>query len=200
MTPKWFRVLTIISGVSVVACNAIFGLSGYQKSDDLSVDADAAAPIPDGQPVSDASGSLSWARWAMPNGAETGPNPTSYSTSKDGVNEVVTDAVTKLVWQRAASAKAIGVADARTQCTKLGSGWRLPTRIELVSLLDYGRSAPPYIDLGAFPAAPSGQFWTTSPVRAPSNSASYWSVDFGKGAVETSGSDSERYARCVRLP
>ncbi len=194
--------LTLGCGGAAIACNTIFGLDAYEKRDAFAeLDVGTTGIVDAGGVVDgDASASLNWARWPMPNGADAGPNPTAYVVSKEGTNEVVSDGVTKLIWQRSASSKMVNKIDANAQCANLGAGWRLPTRIELVSLLDYGRAALPYIDTIAFPGAPGGQFWTSSLVRSPTNWMNTWSVDFGQGEVTTSGSESERYVRCVRLP
>jgi hypothetical protein len=83
----------------------------------------------------------------MPNSPSSGlPNPQSYDTSVDGI---AVDKVTGLTWQRDLSvissaqdgmATAI-LAQAAAYCTGLGLAgfhdWRLPSRIELVSIMDF---------------------------------------------------------------
>jgi hypothetical protein len=53
-----------------------------------------------------------------------------------------------------------------TYCTNLTlathSDWRLPTFIELVSILDYSQNAPA-ISPTAFPSAPGLDFWSSTP-------------------------------------
>jgi hypothetical protein len=201
--------LTIASGplaLMTVGCNAIVGISAYEKSDATCPTcpvADAGSPADTGPPKPvDASAALDWAAWRMPNGAGLGPNPTVYTAAKEGSLEIVTDAVTKLVWERNVAATPVSYAAAANQCAGFGKGWRLPTKIELVSLLDFGRltSSAPYIGEVAFPSTPAGQYWTTSRVRAPVGASAYWSVDFATGEVSTMGSNSARHARCVRSP
>ncbi len=202
---KTFTALTIAFAVFALAslgCNGIFGLSAYEKVDASRGDSGSDAEVPKktdaGVPKpTDAASPFEWAQWPMPNGAGVGPAPTSYATSNEGTLEVVTDTVTKLVWERKPPGAVLTYVDATKQCLALGSGWRLPTRIELVSLVDYNRSS--FIDTTAFPATPAGQFWTTSAVRAPSPGG-LWSVDFGSGEVSAKGSSTARYARCVRAP
>jgi hypothetical protein len=97
----------------------------------------------------------------MPNPSSSGlPNPARYDTSKPGV---VLDQVTGLMWQRESSAE-YGFAAAAAHCSELELAgrcdWRLPTRIELVSLVDFTLSNPT-LDMSAFPAA-SGEYWSTS--------------------------------------
>jgi hypothetical protein len=58
-------------------------------------------------------------------------------------------------------------------------GWRIPTRAELVTLIDdtqYG----PAIDIRFFPDCPSDWFWTST-VYAPSPGDCAWSVNFNDG-------------------
>ena len=92
-----------------------------------------------------------WAEWPMPNGPADvtagAPNPESYTDNGDGT---VTDNVTGLMWQQAEPA--IGNIEtwdnAVAHCQSLTlaghSDWRLPSRIELVSIVDLGQSEPSY--------------------------------------------------------
>lgn len=104
---------------------------------------------------------LPWATWPMPNPSSSGlPNPARYDTSKQGV---VIDQVTGLMWQRETPAESDFAAGA-AHCAEFGLAgycdWRLPTRIELVSLVDFTLSRPA-LDSTAFPAA-SGEYWSSS--------------------------------------
>lgn len=134
-----------------------------------------------------------WASWPMPNPASSGlPNPASYTI--DEAAGVVTDDVTGLMWQRSvASSYAWEAAVAHCDSLSLGDydDWRLPSRIELVSLLDHTRSSP-VIDVTAFPNTPSAYFWTPSAI-----------VSFENGRVTMYRDDSLRgsqrnLVRCVR--
>lgn len=113
----------------------------------------------------------------MPNPPGLGlPNEQSYDTSVTGV---VRDRITCLVWERAVDSVSYTRAQAMLYCDGLTAGgytdWRLPTYIELLSLVDFTRGSPA-IDPVAFPATPAQVFWTTSdgvsfvrgePVRPP---------------------------------
>ncbi|HEY8939047.1 MAG TPA: DUF1566 domain-containing protein, partial [Cellvibrio sp.] len=59
------------------------------------------------------------------------------------------------------------------------SDWRLPTRAELESLIDYGRSAPA-INTAFFPFVRSELYWTQSPYVEDTKSA--WAINFRLGA------------------
>src|SRR5690606_34797912 len=86
---------------------------------------------------------LRFANWPMPHPVESGlPHPASYDTSQP---DVVVDNVTGLMWQREPS-ESQPYEDAASYCGDLATGgfcdWRLPTRIELVSLVDFTRENP----------------------------------------------------------
>ena len=75
--------------------------------------------------------------------------------------QLVRDTLTKLVWQRQASATAIAWDLAQSYCP---AGFRLPTERELSSIVDFTVAPPgPTIDGTAFPNTPAEAFWTTSP-------------------------------------
>jgi hypothetical protein len=94
----------------------------------------------------------------MPNVAASGlPNPASYVANADGT---VTDRVTGLTWEGAVDALNYTQEQAARRCTDKGVGWRLPTRLELISLLDF--TAPgPSVDETVF-NTPLGAYWTSS--------------------------------------
>jgi uncharacterized protein DUF1566 len=144
-----------------------------------------------------------YARWPMPNPATSGlPNPASYTDNGDGT---VTDDVTRLVWQKAvASTQAYAWCAAINYCATLtlaGRTWRLPTRIELLSLVDFTRTSPA-IDTTAFPAVPGGKYhWTASPwvvSQLATKAQDAWIVNFYEGLASNAGDRAApEYARCV---
>ena len=138
-----------------------------------------------------------WALWPMPNPPSTGlPNPASYDTGTAGV---VLDNVTGLMWQRAIDGKLFTSADAKSYCDNLslaGHGdWRLPSAIELYSLVDFTKSNPS-IDTAAFPNTPAVTFWSSSLLAG--NSSGAWSVQFNYGFVSYSSGTGTFRVRCVR--
>jgi len=84
-----------------------------------------------------------WAEWPMPSDqvdvTAGAPNLESYTDNGDGT---VTDNVTGLMWQQVVSTTTYNWAQALAYCPKLTlaghSDWRLPSRIELVSIVDLG--------------------------------------------------------------
>jgi hypothetical protein len=101
-----------------------------------------------------------WANWPVP---PPGPPPSNYVIS----NSIVTDAVTGLVWQRGFSSTQHTWTSAQNYCATLTvdgqTGWRVPTMIELTSIVHY-LVAKPHIDLTAFPGTPADGFWSSSEV------------------------------------
>ncbi|MBI5477743.1 MAG: DUF1566 domain-containing protein [Deltaproteobacteria bacterium] len=141
---------------------------------------------------------VQWARWPM---AETG----TYDTSVPGV---VLDNVTGLMWERSISSYGVW-ADGNNHCRCLGLGgyrdWRMPSLVELITIVDYGRQHPA-IDPVAFPGTPPGSFWSSSGHCAESNTADRdvfyraFGVDFAFGSANGWGLAGSGHAntRCVR--
>ena len=131
--------------------------------------------------------------FTMPNPASAGlPNAASYADSGDGT---VTDKVTGLMWERFASASTYKQADAAAYCAGKGSGWRLPTRLELVSLVDFTVPSPGPTINQAFSGTPGTVFWTSSPVVG--NPSSMWGVFFDIGYTDFDDVSDLGRARCV---
>lgn len=138
-----------------------------------------------------------WASWPMPNSPSAGsPNPQSYDTRVAGV---VIDRVTGLMWQRNMEASNATFNEARKHCDRLMlagyDDWRLPSRIELVSLVDLSRSQPS-INPAVFPKTPSDWFWTSS--VASDSATAAWYVYFYFGYPKTDEMSNRFGVRCVR--
>jgi hypothetical protein len=188
------------------AAGDVFTPEGDTSTSDAS-DADASdGYIPPGQPVPPGP-YQSWAHWPMPNpdaaiapdSATPLPHPMAYDAGLDGA---VLDTVTGLLWESSGNNGPMGVDGAWGHCQTLGAGWRVPTRIELVSLVDFTRAAPA---VGA-PFASSTQaayYWTSSVVSIDAGAdaaATYWSVSFSDGLVSNQlvdGTVNPQWVRCV---
>jgi len=73
--------------------------------------------------------------------------------------------------------------------------WRLPSKSELHSIIDYSRYSP-VIDTSYFPNTKDSWYWTSSPVASSSGGA--WIVDFGDGWGFWNSKDYYIYVRLVR--
>jgi hypothetical protein len=145
-------------------------------------------PIPTGQET--------WAHWPMPNpdaaiapdSSTPLPHTMAYDAGADGDDPIVYDQVTQLRWSRQAQS-ASDYDSAWRRCSALdGTGWRVPTRIELVSLIDF--TQPPgsaTLDPTVFFSVQGARTWTSSAVAAEGGSSGYWSVDFASGLTTSSG-------------
>jgi hypothetical protein len=121
------------------------------------------------------------------------PHEASYEVTE----ELVTDAVTGLVWERRSPAEQTTWADAKSRCAALRLGarddFRLPGRIELVTILDFDELP---VAASVFDDAVSDYHFTSSPVAFASGSA--YSVYFGAGeTVIASANPGRAVSRCV---
>jgi hypothetical protein len=178
----------------LVACNAIIGLNDFEKGQcagarcDGGAEPDTYVPPEAGGPDAQVDGGkgadpVSWARWKMPNydgGADAALLPLSYSGPTNGE---ITDLVTKLPWRDTFLPGEYSQSEAVAACAALGA-WRLPKRIELVTLLDFARPDPFKIN-EKFGAPPLSPVWTSSEVRpfVGGDQQRYWAVNFGTGEV-----------------
>ncbi len=134
-------------------------------------------------------------------------NPPSYTDNGDGT---VTDNVTGLVWQQCSagqsgtgcisgSAGTYNWDAANTYCNSNtaglpGTGWRLPTQLELLTIVDFGKMQPS-IDTTVFPntVSTASPFYWTSDTNATISSV----VQFDTGVLTTVALTAGYYTRCV---
>ncbi|CAN5818982.1 hypothetical protein BH11MYX4_BH11MYX4_68110 [soil metagenome] len=199
--------LVALAVPTLLACNAIIGLSDFEKVECAGTRCGDGGGQPDviNQPdvvVSDApieargANPVSWAAWPMPNydgGAEFLPHPIKYAPL--GLDRVK-DTVTGLVW-RTSTLPAVPYEAAKLACSTLDPAtgpWRLPKRIELVTLLDFSRKPPAFLIGPEFTNVKNVTVWTSSEYRVrdltdltkkPSVvTDAFWTVDFKTGAVD----------------
>ena len=171
------------------------------------VEAAADAPSVDGSGADAADGAPAcavteprsrWASWPIPHPGAGAAHPHSYDLASPGV---VIDRVTGLVWERAVDSGMYTWAEATSRCACLTLGghqdWRLPTRMELVSIVDFTRDSPA-IDPDAFPGTPPQWFWTSS--RRAEDPALAWYIYFETGFTNFVEQDQRYWVRCVRDP
>ncbi len=134
------------------------------------------------------------------------PTPESFTDNQDGS---VTDNVTGLMRQMTPATNASGDggnidmfswSEALAYCPLLKVGghgdWRLPSVIELVSIVDYSVAAPAATINGVFsPSTPAAAFFSSTPGGI---STSGWYVNFASGVTSADGAVSAARIRCVR--
>ncbi|HEY3354653.1 MAG TPA: DUF1566 domain-containing protein [Polyangia bacterium] len=174
-------------GASDASSDGPWGAASDAANDTSVPDGSCADPTTDPQ--------FGWAQWPMPDPA--GPVYPSYAVGA----ETVKDLVTGLTWQRNATTQTFTWQQGKEYCANLSLGgltcWRLPSRIELVSIVDYTRSDPA-IDAAVFPDTPSGWFWSASSYAGMTGAA--WAVNFGFGGGNacSGGMGFAVNVRCVR--
>jgi hypothetical protein len=199
---------------TALACNSIIGLTDFEKTECAGARcADDGGPLPDqfveagADVVTDApidvrgADPVSWPKWPMPNydggGAVSLPNQLNY-TVLDGNR--IQDGVTGLVWRRSVLPADATQDEAKAACATLDPAtgpWRLPKRVELITLLDFGRSGI-LID-PQFTGVKNVRVWTSSEGR-PFNVSpvAYWTVSFETGIVDVLPLELVAKVLCVR--
>jgi hypothetical protein len=117
-------------------------------------------------------------------------------------NGIVSDSLLGLEWQSAFSEQPETFANATTYCNNNMLGgrddWRIPTRLEILSTLDYGRPDPVFDT--AFFDAPTGVFrglWTRN--QHASSGVDHWIVH-AEGTLLARADILATLVRCVRGP
>lgn len=190
------------------ACSAVIGLDDFDKIECTGGRCDAGAPFDGSVTPRDDGGTdarvdagpgaeeAAWAKWPIPNPKDAGPDG-SMAVAKlaaGGSGEVV-DQVTGLIW-RAGNEAPGTLEEARGTCEGI-PGYRLPKRIELVTLLDHSMTgtlskSDPMLGMTALP------YWSSSEVRPLADPPSYWAVDFGAGTVKRVAASTVAQVRCVK--
>ncbi|MBI4848580.1 MAG: DUF1566 domain-containing protein [Nitrospirae bacterium] len=148
-------------------------------------------------------------------------NPMSFTNNGNGT---VTDNNTGLMWQRCSIGqnnddtcsgttqsynwyRASGTyqstynPDSQDVCGDLVRGgysdWRLPSKKELITIVDYAVPYPgPTINAAYFPNTSASHYWSST--TNAYNPYDAWLVDFGNGYVSSGYKHSPFYVRCVR--
>jgi hypothetical protein len=112
------------------------------------------------------------------------PPVAEYTISADTLT--ATDSVTDLVWSRSAAGTGTQQS-ASTFCASLdssslgglGTGWRQPSVVELLSIVNYAVASGPFVDATVFPNLTAAPFWSST--VATGGAASAWTVNFSNG-------------------
>lgn len=130
----------------------------------------------------------------------------------DNGNGTIDDAMLNLMWQNdysdnkgfAANDEVphINHADATSYCTAIDlaghSDWRLPTRRELQSLVDYSKPNPGPVIVDAFVATTQTNDWYWTGTDYATGTTGAWVVGFSDGNVGANLKSATGYVRCVR--
>jgi hypothetical protein len=139
---------------------------------------------------------VNFTRWTLapdapPAGLDGGA--TEYTAS----GGAVIDGVTGLAWAPLSGSFTWTVA--ATQCASLDTGgvggltggWRLPSVVELQSIVNFGVASGPMIDANIFPSVTAAPYWTST--LAAMNAGDAWSLSFADGqttpVAETTAED-----------
>jgi len=135
--------------------------------------------------------------FTMPNPPSAGlPNPASYTLAvADGT---VTDNVTGLIWERAVGPTVYTQGQAVSHCESKAGGWRLPTRVELVSLVDFTIPSPGPTINAIFEKTLPERFWTSSNFAGDPSIGWYVGFDYGSTHPIAITPDALYFVRCVR--
>jgi hypothetical protein len=157
-----------------------------------------------------------FAEWPMPRDDPDSPWQPHYTT--DSASETVRDDVTGLIWQRllpdrypsctgtrVGSSSGCSWDESKKYCDDLElaseTDWRLPTKIELESLISDDSSVPAFDSAFPFAITSGAQeltFWSTSPVVNDDEPGKAWFVDFGFGLSDYEDAKKPHLVRCVR--
>jgi hypothetical protein len=183
--------------LSLAACNTLLGLDGYREGSNVVImdagtdgafvdggDAEVLKPPPGTVPES-------WAKWRIPHSSDASTSRfVGRYEKRDGSvlvqvsPDAEKDSKEPLVFA-ATHGTAVTFEEANAYCKTLGAGFRVPTRIELITLLDYdkfgtgGKLFPP-----GFTNPGDGSYWTASFVQPTVRSIEYWFVNAGTGIVD----------------
>jgi len=143
----------------------------------------------------------------MPDSVDGAPVKPSYTSVGSGENLVVTDAVTGLEWQGRPgrdNGAALTFEAAQSYCAALNIGtrsqFRLPSQVELASILDTTRSGTSVLLLAdRLFLGLATAYWTSTP--DPLSPALHRLVSFADGSVASApASTATARVRCVRSP
>jgi len=174
-----------------IACVALLGLAACGEP------SDAAAPAPACPEANPLCATAGYAHFTISNVEGSGlPNEAEYEVS----TEVIRDVVTGLFWDAGPSSEPMAWEEAKAYCAALERGgrrdFRLPGRIELVTVLDFGEIP---VVASVFEDVVADYHFTSS--AAPVGESSAYSVYFGAGETTIAGANPGRArALCVAGP
>jgi hypothetical protein len=147
----------------------------------------------------DSSGKIISCAGTGQDGEYSSSTSSSYTDNGDGT---VTDKASGLVWQKQDDGTRRTWYDGSTYCNNNtpglpGTGWRLPTLYDLLSIADFGTGqGQPTINTTYFPNTASAEYWSFN--ERVDNTMKAWVVLFFSGGTHDNDKTSTVYVRCVR--
>lgn len=133
-----------------------------------------------------------------PAAVDTGYTPpsTAWACTKDNVTNLIWSLYTFPEWRmEAANMAAYPVSHNDSSRCGFNTGWRVPTRRELVSIVNLDGSVPT-IDAAYFPDTESGAYWTNEvPANHPTSA---FTVTFADGRISSNLRINTNFIRLVR--
>jgi len=112
-------------------------------------------------------------------------------------NKIVTDNVTKLMWQDDVFSSSYEWLNAISYCENLTLGtfsdWKLPNKTELLSIVDYNKSSP---SISTFINTKLGYYWSST--TSIDDKIEAWIINFKLGHTNKNNKNKSLYVRCVR--
>jgi hypothetical protein len=183
------------------------GASGTGAGGSPATPADAGATGPGGACVESACGSHKWPCWKMPNPVASGAAVPNHQSYTDLGNGSVRDNLTCLVWEKANPATQGTWQQSFDRCAALGTSsyggftdWRLPSRVEMASIVDVNNGARGFASIFTVTAGYyDTSSWWYETITGQSTAGfhfGYGTNGFTSNAVAMAGTNN--VARCVR--
>jgi hypothetical protein len=129
------------------------------------------------------------------------PSDSRFTVLASFNNQAVRDNETGLVWEKSPATTTHIWGNARGECTSRTTGgrkaWRLPSVVELLSLIDPSLPAP-FVPAAVFSGIQSALYWSATTWAV--NPTGAWIVDFSGGPSPFDDKGVTHFAWCVRGP
>jgi len=124
------------------------------------------------------------------------PPSTAWACTKDNVTNLIWSLYTFPAWRmEAANMAAYPVSHNDSSRCGFNTGWRVPTRRELISIVNLDGSVPT-VDAAYFPDTESDWYWSSDIYAVDPTGA--WVVLFSTGRVQLNGRSNTSFVRLVR--
>lgn len=129
--------------------------------------------------------------------AATGTPTTDWACTKDNVTNLIWSLQTQSATWNAAKVSTYPDTghNSVTRCG-FNTGWRLPTRRELLGIVHNGLTTGPMVDTSYFPTTQSDYYWPSEAYAFDPSSA--WVIDFNSGDHNAFSKTNTHYVRLVR--